>query len=227
MKRLKTPQYAAADPANIAERALPRSLPIHVTNILPRGREGGAFIKISHDPGQQLKDLEQTIKQYLKENPIKPWFNPFQRVRTSLVRGRPWVEDMHRAPSARLKVEFAPCSPGQTAEELSQETLYSLFRRYGKLIDIQSQPIDSKEIPRYAILQFRKVRHAIMAKNCMHGFVLPASEGGGNTGTQLKTVYIQVRKAHWIWNWLSNHPRVTLPLLLALFGTVTVAVFDP
>lgn len=227
MQRLKTPNHAAADPENIAERALPRSLPIRVTEILPRVGEGGAFVKVSHNPEQPLPDLEQTIKKYLKENPIKPWFNPFQRVRTSLVRGRPWVEDLHRVPSARLKVEFVPCSPGQSAEELSQEDLYSLFRRYGKLADIQPQPTDSKELPKYAILQFSKVRHAIMAKNCMHGFVLPASEGGGDTGTKLKLVYMRARKPHWILDWLSSHPRVTLPLILALFGTVTVAIFDP
>ena len=227
MKRLKTPNHAAADPENIAERALPRSLPIRVTEILPRVGEGGAFVKVSHKPEQPLTELEKTIKKYLKENPIKPWFNPFQRVRTSLVRGQPWVEDLHRLPSARLKVEFVPCSPGQSAEELSQETLYSLFRKYGKLADIQPQPTDSKEVPKYAVLQFSKVRHAIMAKNCMHGFVLPASEGGGNTGTKLKLVYMQTRKPHWIWDWLSSHPRVTLPLMLALFGTITVAVFDP
>ncbi|KAK0508367.1 hypothetical protein JMJ35_009451 [Cladonia borealis] len=227
MKRLKIPNHAAADPENIAERALPRSLPIQVTEILPRVGEGGAFVKVSHNPEQPLPDLEKTIKKYLKENPIKPWFNPFQRVRTSLVRGRPWVEDLHRVPSARLRVEFVPCSPGQSAEELSQETLYSLFRRYGKLADIQPQPTDSKELPKYALLQFSKVRHAIMAKNCMHGFVLPASEGGGVTGTKLKLGYMRTRKPHWILDWLASHPRVTLPLLLALFGTVTVAIFDP
>ena len=227
MKSLKSPEHAAADPQNIAERALPSSLPIHVTEILPRVVEGGAFVKFSHEPRNKLEDLEKTIKNYLKENPVKPWFNPFQRVRTSLVQGRPWVEDLHRVPSSRLKVEFVPTSPGQSAEELSQETLYSLFRKYGKLIDIKPQPTDSKDLPKFATLQFNQVRHAIIAKNCMHGFVLPASEGGGNTGTMLKLVYQQTRKAHWIWDWLSSHPRIVFPILLAFFGTITVAVFDP
>lgn len=227
MKRLKNPEYAAADPQNIAERALPSSLPIHVSEILPRVAEGGAFVKFSHEPQNSLMDLEQAIKKYLKENPIKPWFNPFQRVRTNLVQGRPWVEDLYRVPSSRLKVEFVPTAPGQSAEELSQETLYSLFRRYGKLIDIKPQPTDSKELPKFAYLQFNKARHAIMAKNCMHGFTLPASEGGGETGTMLKLVYQHTKKVHWIWDWLSSHPRIVIPLLLAFFGTATVAIFDP
>ena len=227
MKRLKNPEYAAADPQNIAERALSFSLPTHVTEILPRVAEGGAFVKLSYEPQNNLGDLEKAIKKYLKENPIKPWFNPFQRVRTNLVQGRPWVEDLYRVPSSRLKVEFVPASPGRSAEELSQETLYSLFRRYGKLVDIKPQPTDSKDLPKFAYLQFNKARHAIMAKNCMHGFVLPASEGGGNTGTMLKLLYQPKRKVHWIWDRFSSHPRIIIPILLAFFGTVTVAIFDP
>lgn len=226
-ERSKSPQYGAAVPLNIAEQALPSSLPIQVTEIYPRVGEGGAFIKFTHEPQNKLEHLEKIVKKYLKENPIKPWFNPFQRVRTSLVRGRPWLEDLHRLPSSRLKVEFVPTSAGQSAEELSQETLYSLFRRYGKLVDIKPQPSDSKDIPKYATLQFNKIRRAIMAKNCMHGFVLPASESGEKPGATLKLFYQQTRKAHWIWEWLPNHPRIVFPILLAFFGTITVAVFDP
>lgn len=225
LKHLKEPDHAAADPNSIAKRAVPNS--IQITEILPRMGEGGAFVKIAHNPDEKIGELERSIKTYLKENPIKPWFNPFQRVRTHRVRGRPWLEDLQRLPDPRLKVEFLPTSPGQSAEELSQETLYSLFRRYGRLSDITPQPTDSKDLPKYAYINFKNVRHAIVAKNCMHGFVLPATEGGGNTGTMLKLGYEQRRKAHRIWEWLANHPRVVIPLALALAGTVTVAVFDP
>lgn len=227
MQRLGHPDYVAADPGNIAERAVPSKLNIQVIEVLPRVAEGGALVKFSHAPEEEAKTLERKVKEFLKDKPIKPWFNPFQRVRTSLVLGRPWVEDLHRWPNTRVKVEFVPTLPGQSAEELSQETLYSLFRRYGKLADIKSQPTDSKDLPKFAYLTFSKVRHAIMAKNCMHGFVVPASEGGGNQGTMLKIVYEQKRKAHWMWDWLVNHPRFVIPALLAFVGTVTVAVFDP
>ncbi|MCJ1433821.1 mitochondrial escape protein 2 [Xylographa pallens] len=227
LKRLNSPRIGAADPLSIIQKALPKDLPIKVTEVLPRLKEGGAFVKFSHEPHIEAKEIEGTLKTYLKENPIKPWFNPWRRVRTFLVKGRPWVEDLYRFPSSRLRVEFLPTEPGGEAAELSQETLYSIFRRYGKLADIMPQPMDSKVTPKFAFLNFRLVRHAIMAKNCMHGFVVPGSEGGGKAGTVIKLIYEQKMKAHWIREWIVNHPRITIPLIAALLATGTAAAFDP
>jgi len=218
---------AAADPMSIIQRAIPPKAPLKVTEILPRLKEGGAFVKFSHDPGITGAEIEGTLKGYLKEKPVKPWFNPFRRVRTFLVHGKPWVEDLYRFPSSRLRVEFIPTAPGGEAAELSQETLYSLFRKYGKLADIVSQPADSKVLPKFAIMNFIRVRQAIMAKNCMHGIMISEAEGGGKAGTVLKLVYEQKVKAHWIRDWLVNHPRFVIPLVAALVATFTVAVFDP
>ena len=203
----------------------------------------GAFVKFSHPDGITAKEVEGTLSlsgervgseyvpglvaEYLKENPIKPWFNPFRRIRTKLVVGRPWLEDLYRFPSCRIKVEFVPITPGGEAAELSQETLYSLFRKYGKLAEISSQPSDSKILPKYAYLDFARVRHAIMARNCMHGLKVLEEAGGGKAGTQLRLSYEQKLKTHWIWDWLANHPRVVIPAVAALVATVTVAVFDP
>ncbi|MCJ1287528.1 mitochondrial escape protein 2 [Xylographa opegraphella] len=227
LKRLNSPRIGAADPLSIIQKALPKDLPIKVTEVLPRLKEGGAFVKFSHEPHVNAKEIEGTLQNYLKKNPIKPWFNPWRRVRTFLVKGRPWVEDLYRFPSSRLRVEFLPIEPGGEAAELSQETLYSIFRRYGKLADIIAQPVDSKVTPKFAFLNFRLVRHAIMAKNCMHGFVLPGSEGGGKAGTVIRLMYEQKMKGHWIRDWIVNHPRITIPLIAAVLATVTAAAFDP
>jgi hypothetical protein len=110
----------------------------------------------------------ELVAGYLKENPIKPWFNPFHGVKANLVLGRPWLEDLYRFPCRRIKVEFCSTSPEKQAAELSQETLYSLFRKYGKIAEITSQSSESKVLPKFAYVDFAKVRHAIMAKNCMH-----------------------------------------------------------
>ena len=215
------------DSETIADRTLPESSSVTVVDVLPRLGEGCAFVKLAHDPKKSEDEIEEKVENYLKENPIRPWFNPFQRVQTFLVRGRPWLEDLYRAPSPKIKVEFVPSSPGNQAQELGQEILYSLFRRYGKLAEIIAQPTDSKDLPKYAILMFNKTRFAVTAKNCLHGYKVGPEEGGGDAGTVLKISYEQRRKAHWIWDWIVNHPRITFPLILAIVGTVTVAVFDP
>jgi hypothetical protein len=158
---------------------------------------------------------------------MKPWFSPFRRIRTHLVVGKPWLEDLYRFPSCRIKVEFVPPSPGLEAAELSQETLYSLFRKYGKLAEISSQPSDSKVLPKFAYLDFSRMRHAIMARNCLHGVEISEAAGGGKAGTVLRLSYEPKMKSHWIREWIVNHPRVVIPAVAALVATFTVAVFDP
>jgi RNA12 protein len=225
--RFNNEKLSALEPMTLVKRAIPESVPIKVTEILPRLKDGGAFVKFSHPDGITAQEVETLVGGYLKEHKIKPWFNPFRRVRASLVCGVPWLEDLYRFPSSRIKVEFVPTNPGGEAAELSQETLYSLFRRYGKLAEITSQPSDSKVIPRYAYLDFARIRHAIMARNCLHGFRVLEEAGGGKSGTQLRLSYEQKMKAHLIRDWIVNHPRVVIPIVAAFFATVTVAIFDP
>ncbi|KAA6412357.1 MAG: Mitochondrial escape 2 [Lasallia pustulata] len=227
MKRMQNPLLSRTDPISLIRRAIPKQLPLTVTEVLPRLKEGGAFVKFSHEPHIGAEEIEGTLREYLKNKPIKPWFNPFRRVRPCLVQGRPWVEDLNRFPSTRVKVEFIPTNPGGEAAELSQETLYSLFRRYGKLADIVPQPTDSKVVPKFAYLNFIRLRQAIMAKNCMHGFTVLEAGGGGKTGTVLKLGYERKVKTHWTRDWLINHPRIVIPAVAALVATFTVAVFDP
>ncbi|KAJ9617199.1 mitochondrial escape protein 2 [Cladophialophora chaetospira] len=227
LSKINHPNLALANPGSIIKRALPENLPLRVEKILPRLREGGAFVKFSHEEGINGAELESTLKQYLQDKPITPWFNPFRRVRAFLVQGKPWIEDLYRVPTAMVKVEFLPTAPENSAAEISQETLYSLFRKYGKLSEIAPQPSDSKITPRYAFVDYTRVRFAAMAKNCMHGYVVPPEEGGGKTGTLLKLSYESKKKSNWIWDWMTNHPRIVIPLLVALLGAASVTVFDP
>ena len=219
---------AGADPAHIIEKLHPDSGSVKVTEVIPRLKEGGAFVKFTHGESTSSEDAAAAIKAYLKRKQIKPKWNPFQRIRADLVRGRPWLEDLYRGPSTRVRVDFLPAGPGGQPAEMSQEDLYALFRPFGKLVDITPQPADSKVLPKYALLDFFGTRRAAMAKNCMHGYRVMESEGGGASGTLLKMAYEQKEtRAHWIWNWLMNHPRIVIPVLVGLLGTFTVAVFDP
>ena len=193
--------------------------------MIPRFNEGGAFVKYSHKPELTEAEVVDAVKRTLEEHRITPWFNPFQVVRVGRVRGRPWIEDLRRIPSPQLRVEFLPAAPGETAVEPTPETLYSFFRKYGRLRDIRSAPPGSKSPHSYAIIEFARPKYAVMAKNCLHGYVLPAKDG--KAGTRLKLTYERIIKASSFKDWSVNHPRVVFPLLAALIAGITVAVFDP
>jgi hypothetical protein len=195
--------------------------------VFPRLKEGGAFVKVTLPVGEDSKELEQILRTHLKESQIKPWWNPFERVRARLVKGKPWVEDLYRMPSSRLKVQFLPGEPGSQAVELPQEALYEFFRPYGKLLEITPQASDSKELPRYALVDYQRVRRAAMAKNCLHGVLVPESHGGGKVGTLIKVGYEQKIKHHWIKDWIFSHPRIVIPIIAALIATISIAIFDP
>lgn len=201
---------------------------VEVIEVLPRLKEGGAFLKFRHDEATDEETIAAAVRKYLKANPVRPWWNPFDRVKANLVAGKPWVEDLFRLPSPRLRVEFLPSQPGKSAVELSQEQLYSFFRPYGKLAEIIKQPSDSKIEPRYAFLDFARPRDAIMSKNCLHGFKVPSSEqGGGDLGTVFRITYEKKERAGWIKDWLFNHPRIVVPLIAALVAGISIAIFDP
>ncbi|KAG5978115.1 hypothetical protein E4U55_006399 [Claviceps digitariae] len=218
---------SSLDPIALVKRAIPNDMPLKVTEILPRLKDGGAFVKVQYDASISPRDIESTLLKKLKERPLKPWFSPFRGITARLVRGTPWLEDLYRFPSNLIKVEFVPPEPGATAEELSEESLYSMFRRYGKIADILPQPFDSKVVPKYAEIAFPRLSDAIMARNCMHGFVVNEAMGGGKTGTLLRLSYAKREKAHSFWHWLTNHPRIVIPILAALLAAVSVIIFDP
>jgi hypothetical protein len=223
-----SPSISGTDPSAIIQKAADKShIPIKASETVLRLKEGGAFVKFTHDGSTSVSEIEKTLKEYLEANRIKPWWSPFRRMHVNLVRGRPWVEDLFRLPTSRIRVEFIPSEPGAEAVELSQEQLYTFFRQYGKLGDIIVQPPDSKILPKFAYLDFARMPKAIIAKNCMHGYLVSAAEGGGKKGTLLRLTYEQKIKGHWIRDWLFSHPRIVIPILAAIIAGITVMIFDP
>lgn len=197
-----------------------------LTSIRPALRVCYTAVTTAETPANVFVSLGQLLDR-LKKSPLKPWFNPFRGINARLVQGTPWLEDLYRFPSSLVKVEFVPPEPGMSPEELSEETLYSLFRKYGKIADIMPQPVDSKVTPRYAHVMFPLIRDAIMSRNCMHGFIVDEALGGGKNGTRLRMSYEKRVKAHSIWNWIQNHPRIVIPVLAALLAGISVVIFDP
>ncbi|KAI5247192.1 hypothetical protein E4T43_02249 [Aureobasidium subglaciale] len=221
----------AIDPQKVIKRAQEatpdKQVQANVVEVLPRVKEGGAFVKFTYEPGSKLADIEAAVQKHLQDHQVKPWWAPITNVRAGLVKGKPWVEDLYRLPSQRLRIEFLPTSPGGEVAELSQEQLYAYFRPYGKLADIISQPSDSKVLPKYANIDFTTVRKAVMAKNCLHGYVVSEAQGGGKLGTVFRIGYEKKQKARWFIDWLTSHPRIVIPAVAALVAGITVAVFDP
>ncbi|KAL5338798.1 RNA12 protein-domain-containing protein [Aspergillus crustosus] len=227
LKRINRPHLAASDPLRIIRRVFPKDLDIDVKDVIPRFREGGAFVKYVRQSGASDTEIEAAIKNHLSKHPIRPWFNPFQQATVSSVQGVPWIEDLYRIPSQRIRVEFHPATSDGSATELSTEVLYSAFRRYGKLRNIEAQPPDSKVTPRYALVEFTRPSNAVTAKNCVHGFTIPPSEGGGKSGTCVKIKYERKIRLSIIKSWLMNHPRLVIPAVAALIAAITVTIFDP
>lgn len=226
LQRFNKSSLGIADPINLVKRGIPKDDSLSVTEIIPRLKDGGAFVKFSHPPEMTAEQVETRLSKYLQEKAIKPWFNPFRGIQVGLVKGIPWLEDLAaNIPRGRLRIEFI--APGAEVVELSQETIFSLFRKFGKIADIQAQPSDSKVVPRYAYLDYGFVRDAIMAKNCLHGIVVPENLGGGKAGTKLRLSYERLTKNHRFWDWLSNHPRIVIPLVAGLLAAITVVIFDP
>ncbi|KAI2485461.1 RNA12 multi-domain protein [Pyrenophora tritici-repentis] len=229
--RLVSPSLSGTDPKAVIERAsAKRNLPITATEVLPRMREGGAFVKFTHDGSAPTSEIEKILQEYLREEPVKPWWSPWKRMRAKIVRGRPWVEDLMRLPASRLRVEFVsgePGTPPSEAVELSQEQLFQFFRPYGKLGDIVMQPPDSKVLPKFAYLDYTSIGKAIMARNCMHGYLVSEAEGGSAKGTILRLKYEQKIKPRYIRDWILNHPRIVIPIVAALIAGTVAIVFDP
>lgn len=227
LKRIDRPHFAASEPIHIIKRAFPDNLPLEIKEVVPRSEEGGAFLKYSPKSDAQDVEIERAIQENLEKNPIRPWFNPFQGVKVARVLGRPWIEDLYRIPTQRLRVEFLPTSPESSASELTIEGLYILFRSYGKLKDIERQPSDSKISPRYAFVEFSRLRYAVMARNCLHGFTVPESHGGGKAGTRLKMKYERKIKMSMVKDWIFSHPKFVIPALAALVAAISVVIFEP
>ncbi|KAF2826174.1 hypothetical protein CC86DRAFT_350666 [Ophiobolus disseminans] len=231
LDRLVSPTGSGTDPNIVIERAkTKRNLPIQSTEILPRMREGGAFVKFTHDGSTSTSEIEKILQQYMRDEPIKPWWSPWKQMRAKAVKGRPWVEDMMRLPATRLRCEFVAGEPGAPvtdAVELSQEQLFQFFRPYGKLGDIVMQDSDSKVLPKFAYLDYSSLGKAIMAKNCMHGYLVSEAEGGGKKGTVLRLKYEQKIKPKYVRDWIFGHPRIIIPIVAALIAGTVAIVFDP
>ncbi|KAF9175986.1 mitochondrial escape protein 2 [Mortierella sp. AD011] len=194
------------------------AMPFHfrVGGIEPRLKDGGMFVHFSYvrpssyTTKEALKEIEGRCELYLQSHGHYMWFN-FQKVRAFLVKGTPFLEDMaSRYPNKKVRIEYSG--------DLGIEGLYTLFRKYGKVVDITQLP-PVKDMPKQAIVQYQFMRSSTSAKNCLHGSEF--------NGVNINVAFERTLKGNVIWAWLSNHPRISVPLGGFLVAGVSFVIFDP
>jgi hypothetical protein len=129
-------------------------------------------------------------------------------------------QDMNRFASPLLNITF------DSSDTPSEEALYAVLRPYGKIRDISPfppSPVPSFPTFKSTTVAFRRLSSATIARNVVHGLRL---EGGaaGSSGTILRAAYQQQIHSGVVRNWLSNHPRIVLPVLAFFVGTLTYTV---
>ncbi|KAF9326844.1 mitochondrial escape protein 2 [Podila minutissima] len=193
-------------------------MPFHfkIGGIEPR-QDGGMFVHFSYvhpssyTTKEALREIESRCEQHLISHGHYMWFN-FQKVRAFLVKGSPFLEDMaSRYPNKRIRIEY-------TGDPGGVEGLYTLFRKYGKIVDIVQVP-PVKDMPKQAIVQYSFMRASTSAKNCLHGAEL--------NGVKLSVTYESSLKGNVIWTWLSNHPRLSVPMGGFVIAGISFIIFDP
>ncbi|CEI89500.1 hypothetical protein RMCBS344292_03855 [Rhizopus microsporus] len=190
-----------------------------IKEIIARTKDGGAIVKFTFrstdaTKTEKAKDIVERIQEYIQQSNIVAPFN-LQQVRAFLVKGQPFLEDiLARYPTPRLRIEFQ-------GDPTNVEALYTHLRPYGRIFDISLYPNPNigKDPARYAIVQFTRIRYATSARNCLHGHVID--------NTRLNILYEKQMRTNVVKDWLVNHPRITVPVIAAVFAGVTYAVFDP
>lgn len=197
----------------LSSAALPKELSAKITQLIPRYKDGGAFARIETNNTEINPDeIEACVYSQLKENNHSPIFNPLRRVRVFSVKGIPWIEDLKRLNNNKVRVVF-------DGDDLSQESLYKVLRRYGLIVNIIPPSPASKDLPRSAIVEYSNLRDACTARNCVNSLLVE--------GTKIHIEYIPHEPHNIFRKLLTDHPRISIPVLLALLATLTVFIFEP
>lgn len=189
---------------------------VKVSELIPLKRDSGAFVKFSIPADLNAKEFITKINNNLRDhndsnnkNPIRFFLNKIYDTQPKIftVKGTPWIEDLKRYPSNKLKVNFE-------GHPLTEEELYLLLRRYGFINDILPEG-------QSATIIFRHVRSAIRAKHCLTGLSL--SKGA----TTLHMQFIPVKRFKVFIDVIVNHQKIAVPIIIALLAAFAVLIFDP
>ncbi|KAJ3815708.1 RNA12 protein-domain-containing protein [Lentinula aff. lateritia] len=194
---------------------------LRILSVDPHPKDGGVFVKFKYRASgaeePALNVIEESLRQEARMNGgIATWLGP-RTPNVWLVKGSPWTEDIiGRSASGILKVSFE-------GPDVPEETLYRLFRPYGRIEELtQPTPVPAG-MQRFSTIYFNRIHSATVARNVIYGLQVPTSGGL----TRLRISYTSPIEAHIIRDWITNHPRIFLPVLFFLLGTLTYTIFDP
>lgn len=208
---LLTNQSRDAVRSKIMEFASPKNNPIHgleLRSTIPVKRDGGVFATFKVPISYSKAEVNSMIQKNTAEESSKTILSFVTRAAAFPVKGSPWIEDLRRLPSTVIKIKFE-------GQPLLEEETYSLFRRYGTIIDI-FPPSNGGST---TTLRYRSFRGAICAKNCVSGMEV--------NNTVIHVQYQRLADEHMVRDFFVNHPRIAIPLLIALLSVVAVLIFDP
>ncbi|KAF8803621.1 hypothetical protein BYT27DRAFT_7171768 [Phlegmacium glaucopus] len=198
----------------------------HPIEFQPQHKDGGVFVRFSYTPsdtpeGEQLSEIESSLrKESAKHGSLPSWLG-LGRGTIWLVKGSPWKEDMNRFASQILKITFE-------GPDIPEQLLYELCRPFGRITDLTMPSTAPAGAPRSATVAYQRIYSATIARNVIHGFDLSSlSSSASPVKTRLRAGYQRPIQVHVIRDWMSSHPKIMLPLLVFLFGTVTYTIFDP
>ncbi|QLG72957.1 hypothetical protein HG535_0E00410 [Zygotorulaspora mrakii] len=208
---LLTNQSRDAVREKIKNFASPPSNPVYgleLISSIPVKRDGGVFATFLVPPQYTKAQVNAMIQQNTAKESSTPVLSYFTKASAFPVKGYPWIEDLKRLPNKTILIKFQ-------GPALTEEEIYSLFRRYGTISDI----FPASGSDNSARVKYRSFRGAICAKNCVSGIEIH--------NTVLHIQYERIAQGHLLNNFFVNHTRIAIPVVIALLSIVAVLIFDP
>lgn len=208
---LLTNQSREAVRNKIKNFASPPENPIHgleLRSTIPVKRDGGVFATFLVPRQYTKAQVNSMIQQNTSQESSKSILSYFTKAAAFPVKGYPWIEDLRRLPNKTILIKFQ-------GPALTEEEIYSLFRRYGTISDIF--PVTGSD--NTARVRYRSFRGAICAKNCVSGIEIH--------NTVLHIQYEKIEQGHLASNFFINHTRIAIPVMIALLSIIAVLIFDP
>ncbi|KAI0670636.1 RNA12 protein-domain-containing protein [Trametes maxima] len=193
-----------------------------VVAVEPHNKDGGVFVKFAFnakDRDSALQSILDSLRECVHSHGGVPSWWGISTGEVWLVRGKPWREDLNRYASGIVKITF-------DGPDVPEEALYDLLRPYGTIIDIKPASPAPAGVLRSATVTFRNMRSATTTRNTVHAAKIPSSPSS-QTVTTLRTSYQQPIAAHAVRDYITSHPKIFLPVLFFLLGTLTYTIFDP